>query len=340
MSKQYKTAVVIGRFQPFHNQHAALIEEALRIADDVVVLVGGSFKPRTPKDPFTFDERMKLIYSWFDTTGTSRVRINVSPIRDYIYSDATWAENVQRTVRATNSEDKGIVIVGCNKDESSFYLKMFPQWALHEMPYDEKVDATEIREVVFNERSLHFLDGVLHPQNIEFIREFQKTDEFKTLQVEKKMIEKYKKAWEAAPYPPTFVTADAVVIQNGHILLVRRKAAPGAGLLALPGGFLDQKETIEQAVVRELREETKIKVPAPVLMGSIKEMKVFDAPNRSARGRTITHAALITLTGDKMPKVKGSDDAAHAGWYPLGSLKSQDFFEDHYDIINYFKSRV
>ena len=49
----------------------------------------------------------------------------------------------------------------------------------------------------------------------------------------------YRRAWEAAPYPPTFVTTDAVVVQSGHILLIQRKAAPGKGLWALPGGFLN-----------------------------------------------------------------------------------------------------
>jgi bifunctional NMN adenylyltransferase/nudix hydrolase len=81
------------------------------------------------------------------------------------------------------------------------------------------------------------------------------------------MIEKYKESWKAAPFPPTFVTVDAVVVQSGHVLLVKRKAMPGAGLWALPGGFLNQEETLLDGAIRELKEETKIKVPVPVLKG-------------------------------------------------------------------------
>ena len=231
-------------------------------------------------------------------------------------------------------------MVGCNKDESSFYLKMFPQWALHEEPYAEHVDATQIRELLYNDRSLDFISGAVAPTTLEFLREFRTTADFRYVLNEQTVINKYRKAWEVAPYAPTFVTADAVVVCSGHILLVERGAAPGMGLLALPGGFLDQGERLVDAALRELREETRIKVPMPVLKGSVRDTAIFDHPKRSARGRTITHATLIVLPDGPLPKVKGSDDAVKASWYPLGSLDSEMFFEDHMDIIDYFKARI
>ena len=140
--------------------------------------------------------------------------------------------------------------------------------------------------------------------------------------------------WAAAPYPPTFVTVDAVVVQSGHVLLVERRSNPGAGLYALPGGFVNQTETLLDACLRELREETRLKVPAPVLKGSIKNRRIFDAPYRSARGRTITEAFYIELEpASTLPKVRGSDDARHAFWQPLGQLDSLRMFEDHFFII-------
>lgn len=347
MSKQYKVAIVIGRFEPFHNQHAALVTKGFEIADKVIVLVGGAFKPRTPKDPFTFDERSKMIQGWFGlsvhTDFSNSRELAVAPIRDFMYSDSNWAENVQRTVagipgfEAANSE---IVIVGCNKDESSFYLKMFPQWALHEEPYNEHIDATQIRELLYDDRSLDFLKGAVPAATLSFLREFKETEVFKDIVHERDVVAKYRKSWERAPYAPTFITTDAVVIQSGHILLVTRGSAPGRGLLALPGGFLEQDERIIDGVIRELREETKIKVAGPVLRGSIRETQIFDHPKRSSRGRTVTNAALIVLPDGPLPKVKGSDDAIKAAWYPLGELSSEMFFEDHFDIIEYFKARV
>lgn len=355
MSKQYKLAVVIGRFQPFHNQHAKLIEKAIALADNVIVLVGGADKPRTPKNPFTADERCDMILQWSHTlraetgwrvsSSTASGVLRVEGIRDFMYSDQTWAENVQRVVKQSifggvEFIDRDIVVVGCNKDESSFYLKMFPQWALHEEPYEEHIDATQIRELLYDDRSLDFLRSAVPAGTLNFLEAFRSTSVFADIVQERNVVAKYRKAWEAAPYAPTFVTTDAVVIQSGHILLVTRGGYPGKNLLALPGGFLEQNERVIDGVIRELREETKIKVAAPILRGSIRETAVFDAPGRSSRGRTITHASLIVLPDGPLPKVKGSDDAVKAAWYPLGSLKSELFFEDHFCIIEYFKNRV
>ena len=112
---------------------------------------------------------------------------------------------------------------------------------------------------------------------------------------------------------------------------------PGAGLWALPGGFLDQDETLLDGAIRELKEETKIKVPVPVLKGSIKSQKTFDNPRRSLRGRTITTAFFIDLGfSETMPKVKGADDAEVARWVPFKDINPAEVFEDHFAIIDYF----
>ena len=87
-------------------------------------------------------------------------------------------------------------------------------------------------------------------------------------------------------------------------------------------------------------EETGLKVPEKVLIGSIIDQKIFDAPGRSLRGRTVTEAFYISLSheagNNKLPKVKGADDAIDAFWLPLGKVKGEDFFEDHAEIIEYF----
>jgi bifunctional NMN adenylyltransferase/nudix hydrolase len=163
-----------------------------------------------------------------------------------------------------------------------------------------------------------------------------KNPDIPTIKQEYKMVKKYKEAWKAAPFPPTFMTVDAIVVQSGHILLVKRGDMPGKGLWALPGGFLNQEETMLDGAIRELKEETKIKVPVPVLKGSIKESKTFDAPNRSSRGRTITQAFFIDLGVGELPKVKGADDAEKAFWVPFNQVKQEKMFEDHFHIIDNF----
>ena len=73
-----------------------------------------------------------------------------------------------------------------------------------------------------------------------------------------------------------------------------------------------------------------------MLRGSIKRSRVFDAIDRSARGRTITHAFHIELPDGELTKVKGSDDAEKARWVPIAEVRSEECFEDHYEILQHF----
>jgi bifunctional NMN adenylyltransferase/nudix hydrolase len=167
--------------------------------------------------------------------------------------------------------------------------------------------------------------------------EFRHTPEYEQIIREREFVINYKKQYASLPYPPIFSTADAVVIQSGHVLMIRRRAEPGRGLWALPGGYVNATtdKSVEDAAIRELREETMIKVPAPVLRGSIVDSRVFDAIDRSPRGRIITHAFKIVLPDGELPKVKGSDDAEKARWVPISEVRSEECFEDHAEIISW-----
>lgn len=153
---------------------------------------------------------------------------------------------------------------------------------------------------------------------------------FCELASEFEFIEKYEKQWGNGP----FVTVDACVVQAGHVLMIRRGARPGKGLLALPGGFLNRDEMIADGALRELQEETQIDVPPAVLRGSFVSSEVFDLPKRDPRARIITHTHLYSLPKrDSLPIVKAADDAADARWIPLGSLKESECFGDHYHMV-------
>ena len=117
---------------------------------------------------------------------------------------------------------------------------------------------------------------------------------------------------------------------------------PGQGLLALPGGFIRQDEAIEEGMLRELKEETRLKVPFPVLRGSIVDSHVFDSPGRSLRGRTITHAYFLQLKAGELPAVRGNDDAEKAVWMTLADLyaREDEIYEDHLQIVQHFVSKV
>ena len=344
MSKKYTACVFIGRMQPPTNAHVANIKKALEVADFAIVGFGSAFQPRTIKNPFTFQERATMIRESlglpFDST-----KIDCIAVRDNMYNDTAWAADVQSAVHAavyTRALLKGIdgppkiAIIGHKKDSSSFYLDMFPQWDFIEADVMPHVNATDIRVDYFNGAwpTTRMREHLPQPV-MDFLSKFQCLADYNRLVDEFEHITAYKKAWSVAPYPPTFLTADAVVVKSAHVLMIKRKAAPGEGLWALPGGFVNQNETIEDAMIRELREETGLKVPVPVIRNSIKQRDVFDHPGRSLRGRTVTQAFFVDLGTGPLDKVKGGDDAAKAKWLTLDEIRtmSDQIFEDHKDII-------
>ena len=335
-SKDFDYLVLIGRFQIFTEAHMSVVQQALEKAHNLIIVVGSSFAARSIRNSFTAQERIGMISN--SLTEEERGRVHLVPVADHPYNYAKWLSEVQGAVHAIAFSDwragpTNIGLIGHDKDHSSSYLKSFPQWKRVEVESYGTVNATDIREYYFSEG----YEGHRHIEGTRiFLSDFYDSDAYDMLHNEFEHVKDYKKQWEDAPYPPTFHTVDALVVQSGHILLVKRGAQPGEGLTALPGGFINEYETRQDAVLRELREETKIKVPQPVLAGSIDSVKTFDDPYRSARGRTITTAYLINLKpDDKFPEVKGSDDAVKAFWVPLSELNREEMFEDHYHIIEY-----
>ena len=331
----YDVLAFIGRFQPFHMGHMAVVDEALKRAKKVALVLGSHDQPRNTRNPFTTAERIEMITAVYPNE-VANGRIVFVPQADWTYSLDRWIMETQAKVtQVANTpftpDPVKIGLIGHSKDHTSFYLKSFPMWDSVEVENVNGIDATSIRSGFFD------LTGEVRDipvPVIDWLRDFQDTPAFDQIAAEMEFVKTYKKQFASMPYPPTFNTVDAVVVQSGHVLLVRRGAEPGKGLWALPGGFLDQNETLLDGAIRELREETRISVPDPVLRGSVKGQRTFDDPHRSQRGRTLTTAFMIRLQDrTDLPKIKGSDDADKAAWVPLADLKRNMMFEDHYDII-------
>ena len=124
------------------------------------------------------------------------------------------------------------------------------------------------------------------------------------------------------------LTVDGIIIDGDKILLVRRGREPFEGLYALPGGFVELGETTEQAVVREVLEETGVRTRVKRLFG------VYSEPSRDPRGHT---ASVVYVLAPLTKRAKGGDDASEAKWLPLGELPSKLAF-DHSRIISDFSS--
>lgn len=333
--KKYDTLVLIGRFQPLHNAHLEIIKRATALTDQLIIITGSGKQPRTYKNPFTSQERANMIK---DATRGLDMHIHVEENIDTIYNDQAWGTRVQGIVSKYRVlGGAGVGIIGHKKDESSEYLNFFPQWGYENVEEIEPLSAVNIRDLYFKrDANMNFIRAVVPQTTFDFLDEFRTTPEYEQIIREREFVETYKKQYASLPYAPTFVTTDAVVVQSGHVLMIKRRSEPGKGLWALPGGYLNAgtDKSLEDAMIRELREETGIKVPAPVLSGSIVQSKVFDAIDRDPRGRVITHAYHIALPDSgALPKVKGMDDAEKAKWIALSEVSSENCYSDHFDII-------
>lgn len=356
--KQYDLAVFIGRFQPFHWAHYEVIKHALTKADRVLVLVGSSNQPRDIRNPFTFEERRNVIMECFNDDW---IRIKVEPLEDRRYNDAAWVNQVQQKVKSVCMTDNlsSVALIGHDKEDGTgYYLKLFPQWdSISAGLRREGANSTEIRQLYFSVGMNRNYNSLTPPATTKMLSKFCSTIHYDNLVKEYEYKLEHDRKWwvnpryheelaqgkrpVGVPFPVLFQTVDAVVVQSAHILLVKRKEHPGKGNWALPGGYLNPRETLLDGTIRELFEETKIKVPEAVLRGSIIASQTFDDPTRSPRGRVITNATLFHLKPDlKLPKVKGADDAEIAKWWALSDISRPMMFEDHMDIIINMVSRL
>lgn len=353
MNNKYNHDLVIflGRMEPPTIAHVASILEALNHGQYVMVGLGTHNSPRTPKNPWNTGERVAMLKAAIPVQYHHRL-VFVG-LEDFP-NDSEWVANVGGLARATArtlvGKDDNIAILAHKKDDSTYYLDYF-KFLKATIPFDEVklsdtqavLSATKIRELMFT-GYLGFCAPALPEGVIEWISNWMGSEGHQYVQSEWDEAIKYEKTFHNAPYGNTnFYTADSVVIQSGHILLVQRGKAPGKGLWALPGGHVNNNETGFEASLRELAEETCIKVPRKVLVGSHYGMKLYDDPDRSLRcritgkyGRTVTNANFYKLNDkESLARVKAADDAAVAKWVPFDVFINEMkpvMFEDHYNI--------
>ncbi|HZZ95233.1 MAG TPA: NUDIX domain-containing protein [Usitatibacter sp.] len=340
-------AIVIGRFPVCLHAHTAMIERALAEASQAFVVVRAAYHPRIPRDPFTWEERVQMIVDSLPAQLRDR-HLGFMPARDY--SDPRrWI----RHVRETTDLMEDITPIG----RTRLFVEKSPAWKCPRVEDWEpggvvdadEHDASSLLAMILQaasvpgrrdaiDEALAHAEVQVAPPVFERLREWTREPHFEALAAEQKALDEARAEWRGAPYEPIFTTVDCVVQCAGQVLLVKRRHAPGRGLWALPGGFVEPRESLRDGAIRELLEETAVALDADALDAALRDVRVFDQPDRSQRGRSITHAHLFYLGEGEPPAVLGSDDAAEARWIALAQLPDleEQLFEDHFQILDDF----
>lgn len=125
------------------------------------------------------------------------------------------------------------------------------------------------------------------------------------------------------------VTCTGIGIKDNKILLVLRKKDPQAGWWALPGGYLNWDETVEECVEREYREETGFKVRTNGLVG------VYSSPERDLDGRQNVDCCFVMKVGEHVSKA--DDEIIELRWFDLDQLPDKIAFDHRKMIEDYVK---
>lgn len=319
----FDAAIVAARFQPLHAGHIAAIQAACASAPRVVVVVLGADCASTLKTPWTTAERLAALHD----TLPANAAIDILCVRDVPYDVARWSATLAAAVGALLPTATRIALTA---DPAPAGL--WPRgWTRTTRDAGFAVTEAAVRDELLWTKAAEWarLEARLPPAQSAVLRRWYEGPQGLRLRDEAAFIRAFRARWASAPYPPVFVTVDAVVTWRDELLLIQRGRAPGRDLWALPGGFLDQHESLEAAARREVAEETGLELAA-----SATSSRVFDAPGRSLRGRTITHAFHFALDdAHPRPPVEGADDARAAAWVARAAVDPETLFEDHYAIL-------
>lgn len=307
-----KIGIVIGRFQGFHKGHMHLLNKAWENCDKLVVLLGSCNRASSLKNPFTAEQRKETI-----EINVPMMVWRFEELNDYLYDDVQWLEQVKTILNYYKL--MGEVIIFAHEKEGNDYLELFSDIGYTKVEGVAGYTGTEIRSAMLEDGD----PRVAHLQ-----------DDWKYFKDEKEKFSSY-------PYPETlnFCCADAVVECMDHVLLIKRKNAPGKGLWALPGGFKNNNETYPECAIRELKEETGIDISDKELLKSAVKSQMFDSPNRGGGIPRNTMAVHVKLEGYEswgfLPEIQAQDDASDVQWVPLRKIGKREFklHDDHQDII-------
>jgi bifunctional NMN adenylyltransferase/nudix hydrolase len=292
------TAVLIGRFQPPHRAHLAIMQEALQHRQELMIVLGSARSARTIRNPLSDAERADLLRAMLRVAGADLSRVRIEAVPDAFYNLPLWVRTVWQTVNTP-----GAVLLGFEKDASSFYLKLFPEWTARPPDLTSQLNATDTREALYTGDWVTVAEHVT-PEVLAGLQAFAQTPEFAGLVADREAIRVL-----AGSGPVR--TVGALLVAEGQMLLQPRLERPGLGLWAIP-----EAASLEDALGSVLND-----VPAD--MQRVRE-RLLNNAQRTPGLDWQTRAGVY-----RVPELRPTHSGAQ--WLSLNAVYTQPerFFADH-----------
>lgn len=176
MKYKFDYLVFIGRFQPFHLAHMQTIKIALQQSQQVILALGSAQQERNIKNPFLASEREEMILSNFSEADQKRIKfVHVIDV----YNDEKWQKLVKLLVAGVTELNAKVGLIGHFKDESSYYLRLFPEWEMVELDsLVGAISATPLREAYYRG---DIMESAFPLGTSEFLHKFKNTETYQQL---------------------------------------------------------------------------------------------------------------------------------------------------------------
>lgn len=176
MQYKFDYLVFIGRFQPFHLAHMQTIKIALNNSQHIILALGSAQDERNIKNPFSAQEREQMILSNF--SAADQKRIHFVHVID-VYNDVKWVKLVKSLVAERVESDDKVGLIGHFKDDSSYYLALFPEWELLKLDsLVGSISATPLREAYYRGE---IIESAVPLGTRDFLCAFQQTTLYRQL---------------------------------------------------------------------------------------------------------------------------------------------------------------
>ena len=295
--KEYELAVVIGRFQPFHNGHLALLRQAAGLSGKVLAVLGSAQASGDEKNPLDAAQRECMVRSVWQTEGIEG-ELAIESVKD-CWDNEQWAREIRALARKALGKEGKVALCGFEKDATSAYLRLFSDWDLQPAVHVDLINATDLRKLWLSREGsagkMALARSMMPQAAWEFI------DAFRSLPAFGRILERAQRHEEAKALHGLDergrLAAIAMVFCGDKVLLAREAALGDGALMGLPFAPLGPRQRAGACALECAKAQGGLETFPSTLAGRFEGIMLADHPDRALPGRQIGLVYIFRLHG-------------------------------------------